>query len=739
MSDEVRPDAIPSEPENPETQATAAEETLAAAAADTEEQAADEEPALIAADVDDAAEAEHIEVQGEAELAPAPKLERLQKILAQAGVSSRRHAENLITEGRVQVNGKVITELGTKADAARDHIRVDGKLLQGSERLRYFMLNKPKGFVTTVSDPEKRPTVMEFFTKLRERLYPVGRLDYLSEGLLVVTNDGDLANKLTRAAAGVEKTYLVKVSGEPSEEALDRLRSGIGIERGKPGSGRVQTAPAQIRKVRQGDNPWYEVVIIEGRNRELRKMFEEIGHHVEKIRRVGYGPLVLDIEPGKMRELEPEELEDLRKAADGKLRKPKLKDIRRRKAMDAQLPTLRPGPGRPPAAPPSVDRPAFSPTRSFRLTSSSDLTGPRARNARKVSSVQGPSALGPVPSGSARRDLAHNVQGRHNLVPGARPGSLRGGRKIATPVRRAPSSVRRSLDRHLRVKIGQLVDLRGVAVLMALAPSRRSHGRSPIPLLVQIVQPSNLTPAPRRDAVPDREEVKAPRPSRLQIEAVEPERESPTRPTASRPPTGRTPAGRPPFRSAGSGRPTAGRAGHSRPGQFRPRTDRPDSDRPRPDRAATDGPDRIRDQIGPGLIALPSTAAAVHTQLAAPAAPALENSAEDGLLALRVIVHAPLPPAPANPVPAAPDHPTNAPAHPRQENRLGNPSPAEQAEPLQEAAAAPSLHLAPGQAVPPDPALATRANLVAPGNQEARDPPANAQAGSLAARSEAKA
>jgi 23S rRNA pseudouridine2605 synthase len=320
MSDDVRPDHNEPELDGPENDAAAAdaaaaEEVTAAAASDTFEQASDAESEPIAEDAD-VALANTGETDEEIDFIAEPeipgKLERLQKILAQAGVASRRHAENMITEGRVQVNGKVITELGSKADAARDHIRVDGKLLQGSERLRYFMLNKPRGFVTTVRDPEGRPTVMEFFTKLRERLYPVGRLDYLSEGLLLVTNDGDLANKLTRAAAGVEKTYLVKVSGEPTEEALDRLRSGVGIEHGKPGSGRVQTAPAQIRKVRQGDNPWYEVILIEGRNRELRKMFEEIGHHVEKIRRVGYGPLVLDIEPGKMRELETEELEDLR-------------------------------------------------------------------------------------------------------------------------------------------------------------------------------------------------------------------------------------------------------------------------------------------------------------------------------------------------------------------------------------------------------------------------------------------
>ena len=301
----------------------------AAAASDTFEQAADGLPGTEVhppAPADDRDE--------ELEPGPAAQLERLQKILAKSGIASRRHAEELITSGRVQVNGKVITELGSKADPARDHIRVDGKLLQGSERHRYFMLNKPRGYVTTVSDPEGRPTIMEFFSKTRERLYPVGRLDYLSEGLLLVTNDGELANKLTRAASGVEKTYLVKVSGQPSEEDLDRLRQGVPIHKSKPGSNRVQTAPADIRPFRPGksgnqrgartaENPWYEVVLIEGRNRELRKMFEEIGHHVEKIRRIGYGPLILDLEPGKIRELEPEEVANLRKAAEGKYHKPK--------------------------------------------------------------------------------------------------------------------------------------------------------------------------------------------------------------------------------------------------------------------------------------------------------------------------------------------------------------------------------------------------------------------------------
>jgi 23S rRNA pseudouridine2605 synthase len=302
------------------------------------------------------------ESEPESQPRPPAKLERLQKILAAAGVASRRSAEAMIEQGRVEVNGKVVTVLGTKADASRDHIRVDGKLLQGPERHRYFVLNKPRGFVTTVKDPEGRPTVMQFFDKMKERLYPVGRLDYMSEGLLVVTNDGELANRLTKASSGVEKTYLVKVAGQPTEAELNILRAGVAIERGKPGSPQVRTSPARVRQVRQGDNPWYEVVLIEGRNRELRKMFEEIGHFVEKIRRVGYGPLVLDQEPGSLRELLPEEVAALRHAAEGTLRTPKSKDLRRRNLLDAgHLPTVLPKPsGRPHSALPRSERSADS-------------------------------------------------------------------------------------------------------------------------------------------------------------------------------------------------------------------------------------------------------------------------------------------------------------------------------------------------------------------------------------------
>src|SRR6201996_5606310 len=251
---------------------------------------------------------------------PVANAVRLQKIIAQAGIVSRRKAEELILEGRVQVNGQVVTELGTKADPERDHIRVDGKLLHGAQKHRYLMLNKPKGFVTTASDPEGRPTVMQFVERAGVRVYPVGRLDYLSEGLLLMTNDGELANALTRAAAKVEKVYLVKICGKPPEAGLDQLRSGIMIERGRPGAreGRVMTEPAGIKLIRDAENPWYEMTLTEGRNREIRKMFEEIGHHVEKIRRVGYGPMVLDVPPGEFRELSDDEVEKLKRAAKGK-------------------------------------------------------------------------------------------------------------------------------------------------------------------------------------------------------------------------------------------------------------------------------------------------------------------------------------------------------------------------------------------------------------------------------------
>ena len=280
--------------------------------------------------------------------------ERLQKIIAAAGIASRRKAEQMITSGLVEINGKIVTELGTKADAETDHIRVNGKLLHGAERHVYLLMNKPKGYVTTAHDPEGRPTVMNLLRGVHARVYPVGRLDYASEGLLILTNDGDLAYRLMKAASHVPKVYVVKVAGKPDAAGIEKLRRGLMIsgergyrrpQRGRPEKSgeragdeaspslkeasrpstnrfvrkteRVKTAPAKVRIVREGDNPWYELTLMEGKNRQIRRMFEEIGHHVEKIKRVRYGPLSLDVPPGEFRRLSVEEVEKLKAGSGG--------------------------------------------------------------------------------------------------------------------------------------------------------------------------------------------------------------------------------------------------------------------------------------------------------------------------------------------------------------------------------------------------------------------------------------
>jgi len=235
--------------------------------------------------------------------------ERLQKILSQAGIASRRQAEKLIVEGRVAVNGAVITELGSKADLDRDHIKVDGKLIHAPKRQLYIALNKPNNTVTTVSDPEGRATVMDLLHGLKERVYPVGRLDYHSEGLLLLTNDGALANAITSAATHLPKTYLVKANGNLSADQELRFRAGVPID------GR-RTMPAGLKLVRPGDNPWYEVRLVEGRNNQIRMMFKHFGRLVEKLRRVRVGPIELGVlKPGEFRHLSAEEVQKLKRAA----------------------------------------------------------------------------------------------------------------------------------------------------------------------------------------------------------------------------------------------------------------------------------------------------------------------------------------------------------------------------------------------------------------------------------------
>jgi pseudouridine synthase len=238
--------------------------------------------------------------------------QRLQKIISQAGVASRRTAEKLIAEGRVTINGKTVSEMGVKADPATDDIRVDGRRVKSAERHRYILLYKPTGYVTTRSDPQRRRTVIDLLRGVREYVYPVGRLDYDTEGLLLLTNDGDLAATLTHPRHEVDRTYEARVSGMPDEDALDRLRRGIPLD------GR-RTQPADVVLVNKGRRDHDGVVLItirEGRNRQVRRMLEAVGHPVQSLKRTRFGPIGdRRLKPGDWRELTVDEIDALRKAA----------------------------------------------------------------------------------------------------------------------------------------------------------------------------------------------------------------------------------------------------------------------------------------------------------------------------------------------------------------------------------------------------------------------------------------
>ncbi len=237
-------------------------------------------------------------------------LERLQKIISAAGVTSRRAAEELIAEGRVRVNGTVVTELGSKADAGKDHIKVDGKLINPHQPLTYVMLNKPAGFVTTMSDPEGRPTVHDLLKGIKTRVYPVGRLDYNTEGLLLLTNDGDFAHLITHPKHEFPKTYLAKVKGVLEERQIEMLEKGMFLQDGK-------TAPARVRKIRKEEaNSWVEITIHEGRKRQVRRMFDHVGRSVIKLKRTKTGSLSLgDLPEGTFRHLTLDEVNALRETA----------------------------------------------------------------------------------------------------------------------------------------------------------------------------------------------------------------------------------------------------------------------------------------------------------------------------------------------------------------------------------------------------------------------------------------
>jgi len=235
----------------------------------------------------------------------APTGERLQKILAAAGVASRRACEAIILEGRVQVNGVTVTELGTRADPRRDDITLDFQPI-AKEELVYLLLNKPKGYVTTVKDNEGRPTVMALIHGIGARVYPVGRLDFNSEGMLLLTNDGAMAQRLMAPEFHVAKVYLAKVHRMPEAATLDEFRAGFRLDGRK-------LKPCAIELAEKGENPWLKVTLVEGKNQQIRRMFAAVGHPVSKLRRVQFGPLADPLlKPGEWRHCTSQELAALK-------------------------------------------------------------------------------------------------------------------------------------------------------------------------------------------------------------------------------------------------------------------------------------------------------------------------------------------------------------------------------------------------------------------------------------------
>jgi len=228
--------------------------------------------------------------------------------LAKAGIASRREAERMVMNGRVLVNGKVVETLGVKADPSKDHIQVDGKKLTHFEPKVILLLNKPRGYLSTVRDPKGRPTVLDLLKDVRWRIYPVGRLDFDAEGLLLLTNDGDLANLLSHPRFSIPKTYLVKVGGIPDEKKLTRLKRGVMLE-----DGEAKAVSCNVIRQRE-KNSWVRVVVTEGRNRLIKRMFSAIGHPVLKLKRIEYGPIRLgDLPFGQYRYLNPEEMAKLKR------------------------------------------------------------------------------------------------------------------------------------------------------------------------------------------------------------------------------------------------------------------------------------------------------------------------------------------------------------------------------------------------------------------------------------------
>ncbi|ACL65601.1 pseudouridine synthase [Anaeromyxobacter dehalogenans 2CP-1] len=315
--------------------------------------------------------------------------ERLQKFLAGAGIASRRKAEALISAGRVRVNQRTVTELGTKVDPGRDLVTVDGALVSQPEQRSYYLLYKPSGCVTTASDPQGRPTAMEYLRGVPGRPFPVGRLDYDAEGALLLTDDGELANRLAHPRYGHQRVYLVKVKGDPPAEALERMKAGVRLEDG----------PARALEVAVHEhadrNVWIRVVVGEGRFHLVKRLCEAVGLQVQRLFRPEFGGIgVGGLRPGRFRRLEPEEVRALRQRvgleSGTPARGPSVRELPKAARRHGHGPPAAPGAAPPPAEP------------------DADEVGPRARGASRA----GPRAAAPGPGGRASRPSRPSRPGR---------------------------------------------------------------------------------------------------------------------------------------------------------------------------------------------------------------------------------------------------------------------------------------------------------------------------------------
>ena len=466
--------------------------------------------------------------------------ERLQKILAQAGIASRRKAEQLIVEGRVTVNGEVHKELGSKADPETDHIKVDGTLIHLPKRHVYIALNKPREVVTTVSDPQGRKTVMHLLKGVKERVFPVGRLDYHSEGLLLLTTDGEFANRITSPAGHVEKVYVVKANGFLSDEQL------AGFEAGVPLSGR-RTAPAKIKLIKKTVNPWYEVRLMEGRQNQIRIMFTHFHRLVEKLRRVKIGFLTLGgLPPGMWRYLDPEEVEHFQKLIS-------------RSEADAQRRSKRPAatPGGEPVEIARTEYPVL-PKERFRRPR---FVHPDAQSAH--AELRGGDR--PV----TRRPVAPRPPAEPPVVPEPRPEP-----RIVRPAAAGPRSDRPSFQRPSSDR----------------PPSKRPSSRP-------FDGPKSDRPSFQR---PSSDRPPSKRPSSRPFDGPKSDRPSFQRPSSDRPPSKR-PSSRP-FDGPKSDRPSFQRPSSDRPPSKRPSSrpfDGPKSDRPPFQRPSSDRPPSKRPSSRP--------------------------------------------------------------------------------------------------------------------------------------------